>query len=122
MWPADKTDPEMGRNWWATATRPGILGSSPASHARAVATAEEPRTERRWSPVSSMKRQAVMKNGKRRWRSARGLVLLFLRNRATEGDWRAFRGYHDCLARFGPQHPNKVGGYLVVPEVLSEAE
>ena len=81
-------------------------------------------TENRKTVVARVvhERHAVMENGKRRWRSALGLVLLLLRNRAAEGDPRAFRAYHDCLVRFGPQNAKKVGGYLVVPEVLSEAE
>ncbi len=63
-----------------------------------------------------------MENGKRRQRSALELVLLFLRNSTAEGGVRAFRAYHDCLTRFGPQHSKRVGKYLIVPEVLTKEE
>jgi hypothetical protein len=64
----------------------------------------------------------IMENGKRRRRSALELVLIFLRNSTAEGGVRAFRAYHDCLTRFGPQQSKKVGGYLIVPELLTVQE
>lgn len=64
----------------------------------------------------------VVENGKRRRRSTLTLILLSLRNRAAEGEVRAFQAYHDCLTRFAPQQPKHVGGYLVIPEGPSTRE
>jgi Family of unknown function (DUF5681) len=64
----------------------------------------------------------VVERGKRRRRSTLNLLLLSLRNRAAEGEVRAFRAYHDCLTRFAPQQPKHVGGYLVVPEPMTDEE
>ncbi len=81
-------------------------------------------TENRKTIVARVanEKHPIMENGKRRRRSALELVLLFLRNSTAEGGVRAFRAYHDCLTRFGPQHSQTVGGYVIVPEVLTMEE
>ena len=64
----------------------------------------------------------VVDGGERRQRSTLALVLLSLRNRSVEGNVRAFRAFHDYLAKYGPQEPINSGGYLIVPEVPTVEE
>jgi len=54
--------------------------------------------------------------GKRRRCSTLELILMSLRNRAAEGEVRAFQALHDWLERFEPRPPTQPVGYLVVPE------
>ena len=65
---------------------------------------------------------AVTEDGQRRRRSTIELVLLALRNRAVEGNVRAFRAYKKYLEKYEPQdtHPNV--GYLVVSATVTTEE
>ncbi len=65
---------------------------------------------------------AVTEDGQRRQRSTLELILLTLRNRAAEGDVRAFRAYTKYLAKFEPQETHSKGGYLVVPAEMTPEE
>src|SRR5262249_4114858 len=58
----------------------------------------------------------VPEYGKRRRRSTLDLILISLRNRAAEGDVRAFQALHDWLERFEPRPPSQEVGYLLIPE------
>jgi hypothetical protein len=57
-----------------------------------------------------------------RWSSTLELILLSLRNRAAAADVKAFKAYSDLQARFEPPEATRQGGYIVVPEVLTEDE
>ena len=65
---------------------------------------------------------AVTEDGQRRRRSTIELVLLALRNRAVEGNVRAFRAYKKFLAKYEPQDTHSDRGYLVVPATLTPEE
>ena len=64
----------------------------------------------------------VTEDGRQRRRSTLELMLLALRNRAAEGNVRAFRAYMKYLAKYEPQdtHPN--AGYLVVSATMTNDE
>ncbi len=64
----------------------------------------------------------VTENGRRRRRSTLELMLLALRNRAAEGNVRAFRAYKKCLAKYEPQDTHSNLGCLVVPATLTPEE
>jgi hypothetical protein len=59
----------------------------------------------------------VTEHGKRRRRSTLDLILISLRNRAAEGDGRAFQALHDWLERFEPRPSSQEVGYLLIPEL-----
>ncbi len=65
---------------------------------------------------------AVTEDGQRRHLSTLELMLLALRNRAAEGNVRAFRAYKKYLEKYEPQdtHPN--AGYLVVAATMTNDE
>ena len=65
---------------------------------------------------------AVTEDGLQGRRSTLELMLLALRNRAAEGNVRAFRAYMKYLVKYEPQdtHPN--AGYLVVPAAMTVDE
>ncbi len=65
---------------------------------------------------------AVTEDGRRRRRSTLELMLLALRNRAAEGNVRAFRAYKKFLAKYEPQDTHSNLGYLVVPAGISPEE
>jgi hypothetical protein len=65
---------------------------------------------------------AVTEDGQRRRRSTIELVLLALRNRAVEGNVRAFRAYKKFLAKHEPQGTHSDRGCLVVPATLTPEE
>ena len=65
---------------------------------------------------------AVTENGRQRRRSTLELMLLALRNRAAEGNVRAFRAYTKYLAKYEPQETNSKGGYLVLPAEMTPDE
>jgi hypothetical protein len=58
----------------------------------------------------------VVEHGKRRRRSTLDLLLISIRNRAVDGNVRAFKAYHDCLTKFAAQQPSQKVGHLVIPE------
>jgi hypothetical protein len=64
----------------------------------------------------------VTENGKWRQRSTLELMLLAFRNRAADGDVRAFRAYRKFLAKYEPQEAGSELGYLVVPAPMTEEE
>ena len=64
----------------------------------------------------------VTEGGTTRWCSTLELILLSLRNRAAAADIKAFKAYTDLEARFGPPEPKSQGGYIIVPERLTEEE
>ena len=64
----------------------------------------------------------VTEEGERRRRSTLVLMLLALRNRAAEGDVRAFRAYKKYLAKYEPQETNSKLGCLVVPAARTPEE
>ncbi len=64
----------------------------------------------------------VTEDGRRRRRSTLELMLLALRNRAAEGNVRAFRACRKFLAKYEPHESNSSRGYLVVPAGISPAE
>jgi hypothetical protein len=66
--------------------------------------------------------QTLTEGGKRRRLSTIQLVFLALRNKALEGDARAFRAYQTVVERYGPKEPVSNGGYIVVPERLTMEE
>ncbi len=61
----------------------------------------------------------VTEDGRRRRRSTIELMLIAFRNRAVEGNPRAFREYRKCLAKYEPQASNSKLGYLVVPAPIT---
>jgi hypothetical protein len=65
---------------------------------------------------------AVTEDGRRRRRSTLELMLLALRNRAAEGNFRAFRAFKKYLTKFEPQDTPSKLGFLVVPAGLTEEE
>ena len=69
-----------------------------------------------------LERHDVIEAGERKQRTTLELILLTLRHRAFEGDPKAFKALQELEARFGPQEPKRQGGYIVVPEVLTEEE
>ncbi len=64
----------------------------------------------------------VVKDGQRRRRSTLELMLLALRNRAVEGNVRAFRAYQKYLAKYEPQETNSKLGVLVAPAPMTAEE
>ena len=64
----------------------------------------------------------VTEDGRRRRRSTLELMLLALRNRAAEGNVRAFRAFKKLLAKYEPQDTHSNLGYLVVPATLTPEE
>ena len=67
-------------------------------------------------------RHTVIEQGKRRQRTVLELVLLALRNRAIDGNSRAFSKFHDLFERYGPQDTRVEGAYIFMPEPLSVEE
>ena len=65
---------------------------------------------------------AVTVDGRRRRRSTLELMLLALRNRAAEGNVRAFRAYMKLLAKYEPQDTHSNVGYLVVSATMTTDE
>ncbi len=65
---------------------------------------------------------AVTEDGRRRRRSTLELMLLAFRNRAAEGNVRAFRASMKFLAKYEPQDTHSNLGYLVVPATLTPEE
>ena len=71
---------------------------------------------------------AVTEDGRLRRRSILEFMLLALRNRAAEGDVRAFREYKKYLAKFDPRETDSKLGYIVlsadatVEEAIAEGE
>ena len=57
-------------------------------------------------------RHTVIEQGKRRQRTVLELVLLALRNRAIDGDPKAFSKFHDLFERYGPQDTRVEGAYI----------
>ncbi len=57
---------------------------------------------------------AVTEDGLLRRRSILEFMLLALRNRAAEGDVRAFRAYKKYLAKFDPRETDSKLGYIVL--------
>jgi hypothetical protein len=64
----------------------------------------------------------VVEGDERRRRSTLELVLLSLRNRAIEGNVKAFRAVHELLVKYGPREASKSGGKLIVPGLLTDEE
>ncbi len=88
---------------------------------------------RRGRPRGSKNRRTIVReimnemhifteDGRRRRRSTLELMLLALRNRAAEGNVRAFRAYKKLLAKYEPQDTHSNLGYLVVPATLTPEE
>lgn len=50
------------------------------------------------------------------------LVLLFIRNRSTDGKARTFRRYHDLLVKYSNSEQTQRGNFIVVPADMSEEE
>ena len=67
-------------------------------------------------------RHTVIEQGKRRQRTVLELVLLALRNRAIDGNSKAFSKFHDLFERYGPQDTRVEGAYIFMPEPLSVEE
>jgi uncharacterized protein DUF5681 len=67
-------------------------------------------------------RHTVIGQGKRQQRTILELILLALRNRAIDGDAKAFSKLHDLLERYGPRDTKVEGGYIFMPEPLSAEE
>ena len=67
-------------------------------------------------------RHTVIEHGKRRQRTVLELVLLALRNRAIDGNSKAFSKFHDLFERYGPQDTRVEGAYIFMPEPLSVEE
>lgn len=65
---------------------------------------------------------SVVENGEPRRRSTLELVLLSLRNRTFDGHVSAYRLFRELLERYGVQEPSEDGGYLIMPEPLTEEE
>ena len=57
----------------------------------------------------------ITEDGRRRKRSTLELVLLSLRNKALDGNVRAFRAFRVLAENYGPPEPDDRYGYLVVP-------
>ncbi len=64
----------------------------------------------------------VTEDGRRRRRSTLELILLAFRNRAAEGNVRAFRTYKKFLAKYDPQDTHSNLGVLLVPATLTPEE
>ncbi len=64
----------------------------------------------------------VIEDGQRRRRSTLELMLLALRNRAAEGNVRAFRAYQKYLAKYEQQETHSKLGCLVVPAPMTMEE
>jgi hypothetical protein len=64
----------------------------------------------------------LTEDGGRRRRSTLELMLLALRNRAAEGNARAFREYQKYLAKFEPQETHSNVGVLVAPAGMTPEE
>ncbi len=65
---------------------------------------------------------AVTEDGRRQPRSTLELMLIAFRNRAVEGNARAFREYRKFLAKYEPQASNSKLGCLVVPAPITVEE
>ncbi len=64
----------------------------------------------------------VTEAGRRRRRSTLELMLLAFRNRAAEGNVRAFRAFEKLLAKYEPQDTHSNLGVLLVPATLTPEE
>jgi hypothetical protein len=64
----------------------------------------------------------VVDSGQRVRRSTLELVLLSLRNRALEGNVKAFRAIHELLRKYEPHEPGETIGYSIFPEKLTLEE
>jgi hypothetical protein len=65
----------------------------------------------------------VVEGGKRQRRTTLDLVLLMLRNRAAEGDVRAFQLYHELHQQYAPQElSDKPRGTVIVPEIATREQ
>ena len=64
----------------------------------------------------------VTEDDRRRRRSTLELMLLAFRNRAAEGNVRAFRAYKKLLAKYEPQDTHSNLGVLLVPATLTPEE
>ena len=64
----------------------------------------------------------VTEDGEQHCRSTLEWMLIALRNRAVDGDVRAFRAYSKLLAKFEPQESHLPHGALVVPAVMTPEE
>ena len=65
----------------------------------------------------------VIENGRSVRRTTLDLILLTLRNRACEGDSKAYKDLEKLLAEFGPQDSQKpLAGCLIVPGRLTPAD
>src|SRR5206468_1827116 len=67
----------------------------------------------------ALARHTVIEQGKRQQRTVLELILLALRNRAIDGDSKAFSKFHDLFERYGPQETRVDGAYIPLPEPLS---
>jgi len=65
---------------------------------------------------------AVTEDGRLRRRSILEFMLLALRNRAAEGDVRAFRAYKKYLAKFDPRETDSKLGYIVLSADVTPEE
>ena len=88
---------------------------------------------RRGRPRGSKNRKTIVReianemhtlteDGQKRRRSTLELMLLALRNRAADGNVRAFRAYQKYLAKFEPQETHSKLGVLVVPAPMTPEE
>ena len=64
----------------------------------------------------------VIEQRKRRQRTSLELILLALRNRAIDGNSKAFSRFHDLLEQYGPREAKVQGAYIFMPEPLSAEE
>ena len=65
---------------------------------------------------------AVTGDGRLRRRSILEFMLLALRNRAAEGDVRAFREYKKYLAKYDPRETDSKLGYIVLSADVTPEE
>ena len=65
---------------------------------------------------------AVTEDGRLRRRSILEFMLLALRNRAAEGDVRAFREYKKYLAKYDPRETDSKLGYIVLSADVTPEE
>ena len=65
---------------------------------------------------------AVTEDGRLRRRSILEFMLLALRNRAAEGDVRAFRAFRKYLAKFDPRETDSKLGYIVLSADVTPEE
>jgi hypothetical protein len=64
----------------------------------------------------------IVEDGNDRRRSTLELILLQLRNLATQGNIQAFRACHNLLAKYAPQETKTQAGYLIVPKQMTTSE